>query len=166
MQVTIVGGGSYQWTPELLADLMGTPSLHGAHLVLEDIDPAPLVKMEALARRLDAALDAGTTTSRALVEDSLARIADPGGEGARRGATKSASAGQYASHWKQVWQSSCRAMTGAPSSLASKTFVGQTRTQMLQPVQRESLMISITRRASRRQLLPYRLGSTRRRVPR
>ena len=121
-----------------------------------------LAELAELAR----ALDAGTTTSRALVEDSLARIADPGGEGARRGATKSASAGQYASHWKQVWQSSCRAMTGAPSSLASKTFVGQTRTQMLQPVQRESLMISITRRASRRQLLPYRLGSTRRRVPR
>jgi alpha-galactosidase len=63
VQVTIVGGGSYQWTPELLADLLGTPSLHGAHLVLEDIDPAPLVKMEALARRLDEALGAGTTVS-------------------------------------------------------------------------------------------------------
>ena len=47
--MTIVGGGSYQWTPELLADLLGTESLHGAHIVLEDIDPAPLVKMEALA---------------------------------------------------------------------------------------------------------------------
>ena len=63
MQVTIIGGGSYQWTPELLADLLGTPSLHGAHVVLEDIDPAPLVKMEALARRLDEALGAGTTVS-------------------------------------------------------------------------------------------------------
>lgn len=63
MQITIIGGGSYQWTPELLADLLGTPSLHGAHLVLEDIDPAPLVKMEALARRLDEALDAGTTVA-------------------------------------------------------------------------------------------------------
>ena len=31
MQITIIGGGSYQWTPELLADLLGTPSLHGAH---------------------------------------------------------------------------------------------------------------------------------------
>ena len=41
----------------------GTPSLHGAHLVLEDIDPAPLVKMEALARRLDEALGAGTTVA-------------------------------------------------------------------------------------------------------
>ncbi|MHB8219900.1 MAG: family 4 glycosyl hydrolase [Acidimicrobiales bacterium] len=63
MQITIVGGGSYQWTPELLADLLGTPSLHGAHIVLEDIDPAPLPRMEALAGRLNDALGAGATIS-------------------------------------------------------------------------------------------------------
>lgn len=63
MQITIVGGGSYQWTPELLGDLLGTPSLHGAHIVLEDVDPAPLVKMEALARRLDEAMGAGVTVA-------------------------------------------------------------------------------------------------------
>ncbi len=61
MQITIVGGGSYQWTPELLADLLGTASLHGAHIVLEDVDPAPLVKMEALATMLDGALGSGCT---------------------------------------------------------------------------------------------------------
>jgi len=43
-QVTIVGGGSYQWGPELMADLFGTPALAGMHLVLEDIDPTPLPK--------------------------------------------------------------------------------------------------------------------------
>jgi alpha-galactosidase len=63
MQITIIGGGSYQWTPELLADLLGMESLHGAHLVLEDIDPAPLVKMEALARRLDEAMGAQITVA-------------------------------------------------------------------------------------------------------
>jgi alpha-galactosidase len=63
MQVTIVGGGSYQWTPELLADLLGTPSLQGMHLVLEDIDPEPLPKMEALALRVNEALGAGATVS-------------------------------------------------------------------------------------------------------
>ncbi len=63
MQITIVGGGSYQWTPELLADLLGTPSLHGAHIVLEDIDPAPLPRMEALAGRLNEALGARATVS-------------------------------------------------------------------------------------------------------
>lgn len=61
MQVTIVGGGSYQWTPELLADLLGTESLHGARIVLEDVDPEPLVKMEALAGKLDQAIGAGAT---------------------------------------------------------------------------------------------------------
>ena len=52
--MTIVGGGSYQWAPELMADLFGTPALAGMHLVLEDIDPAPLPKMEALAHKLGA----------------------------------------------------------------------------------------------------------------
>jgi alpha-galactosidase len=62
-QVTIVGGGSYQWAPELMADLFGTPSLAGMHLVLEDIDPEPLPKMEALARKLDDVLEAKATVS-------------------------------------------------------------------------------------------------------
>ncbi len=61
MQITIVGGGSYQWTPELLADLLGRPSLNGAHYVLEDIDPVPLEKMVALARRLNDAMGAKAT---------------------------------------------------------------------------------------------------------
>ena len=57
-QVTIVGGGSYQWGPELMADLFGTPALAGMHLVLEDIDPSPLPKMEALAHKLNDAMEA------------------------------------------------------------------------------------------------------------
>ncbi len=61
MQITIIGGGSYQWTPELLADLLSTESLHGAHIVLEDIDAAPLDKMGALAGQVDEALGAGAT---------------------------------------------------------------------------------------------------------
>jgi alpha-galactosidase len=60
-QVTIVGGGSYQWAPELMADLFGTPALAGMRLVLEDIDPAPLPKMEALAHKLNEAMDAKAT---------------------------------------------------------------------------------------------------------
>jgi alpha-galactosidase/6-phospho-beta-glucosidase family protein len=57
-QVTIIGGGSYQWAPELMADLFGTPALAGMHLVLEDIDPTPLPKMEALAHKLVDAMGA------------------------------------------------------------------------------------------------------------
>jgi alpha-galactosidase len=62
-QVTIVGGGSYQWAPELMADLFGTPALAGMHLVLEDIDPAPLPKMEALARKLIEEMGAKATVA-------------------------------------------------------------------------------------------------------
>ncbi len=72
-QVTIVGGGSYQWAPELMADLFGTPALAGMHLVLEDIDPAPLPNMEALANKVNDAMGskatvAATTDLRAALE--------------------------------------------------------------------------------------------------
>ena len=62
-QVTIVGGGSYQWAPELMADLFGTPALAGMRLVLEDIDPAPLPKMEALAHKLNDLMGAKATVA-------------------------------------------------------------------------------------------------------
>ena len=62
-QVTIVGGGSYQWGPELMADLLGTPALAGMHLVLHDIDAEPLPKMEALAHKLADALGAKATVA-------------------------------------------------------------------------------------------------------
>jgi alpha-galactosidase/6-phospho-beta-glucosidase family protein len=60
-QVTIIGGGSYQWGPELMSDLFGTPSLAGMHLVLQDINPNPLPKMEALAHKVNEALGAKAT---------------------------------------------------------------------------------------------------------
>jgi alpha-galactosidase/6-phospho-beta-glucosidase family protein len=50
MQVTIIGGGSYQWSPKLITDLLAVAPLADMHLVLEDIDPAPLEKMEVFAR--------------------------------------------------------------------------------------------------------------------
>jgi alpha-galactosidase len=46
-----------------MADLFGTPALAGMHLVLEDIDPAPLPKMEALAFKLNDAMDAKATVA-------------------------------------------------------------------------------------------------------
>lgn len=62
-QVTIIGGGSYQWTPELLADLLSTPSLAGCRIVLEDVDPAPLPKMRQLGERIRDALGTDATLS-------------------------------------------------------------------------------------------------------
>ena len=63
MQVTIIGGGSYQWSPKLMADLLGTPSLAGVHLVLADIDARPLPKMEALFHRINDAFEAKATVA-------------------------------------------------------------------------------------------------------
>ena len=61
--MTIIGGGSYQWSPKLMADLLGTPSLGGVHLVLADIDARPLPKMEALFHRINDAFDAKATVA-------------------------------------------------------------------------------------------------------
>ena len=51
-RIAIIGGGSYQWTPKLLADFVNTPALRDAEIVLHDIDPAPLPKMTELAAHL------------------------------------------------------------------------------------------------------------------
>jgi len=51
-RIAIVGGGSYQWVPKLLVDLANTPTLHDAHIVLEDVDPAPLPPMVELVEHI------------------------------------------------------------------------------------------------------------------
>jgi len=38
MKITIIGGGSYCWTPILVRDLACTPGLEGSEIVLEDIN--------------------------------------------------------------------------------------------------------------------------------
>jgi alpha-galactosidase len=63
MQVTIVGGGSYQWSPKLVTDLLGTSSLTGCHVVLMDIDPTPLPRMEGLFHRANELFDAKATVA-------------------------------------------------------------------------------------------------------
>jgi alpha-galactosidase len=75
MQVTIVGGGSYQWSPKLICDLFGMPSLAGMHLVLCDIDPEAVSKMEKFAHlaaeRMGVKATVSSTTEQArALEDS------------------------------------------------------------------------------------------------
>src|SRR4051794_33001817 len=68
MRITIIGGGSYQWTPKLLVDFVNTPVVRDAEVVLHDIDSAPLPRMVELARHLadlrGVALSARATTDR------------------------------------------------------------------------------------------------------
>lgn len=56
VNITIVGGGSYNWSPKLMADLALKSQLHG-RLTLMDIDPDALSQMEQLGRRMMAELD-------------------------------------------------------------------------------------------------------------
>jgi alpha-galactosidase len=51
-RIVIVGGGSYQWVPKLLVDLVNTPSLAEAEIVLQDIDPEPLVPIADFVRHV------------------------------------------------------------------------------------------------------------------
>jgi alpha-galactosidase len=60
-RITIIGGGSYQWTPKLLVDFVNTPALSGAEIVLHDIDPAPIPRMVDLARHLASVRGIGLT---------------------------------------------------------------------------------------------------------
>jgi alpha-galactosidase len=72
-RIVIVGGGSYQWVPKLLIDVVNTPSLAEADIVLHDINPEPLAPMAEFARHLAdlkrSGLTVSTTTNR---RDALA----------------------------------------------------------------------------------------------
>ena len=62
-RITIIGGGSNQWTPTLVADLANTPSLHSAEIVLEDINPDPLPRMASYVEHVARLRDIGLTVS-------------------------------------------------------------------------------------------------------
>ena len=62
-RLTIVGGGSNQWTPKLVADLANTPSLHCAELVLHDISDANLGRMAAYVEHVAAVRSIPMTVS-------------------------------------------------------------------------------------------------------
>jgi len=55
LNIVILGGGSYNWAPKLMADLALTKSLSG-RLTLMDIDPEPLSLMVGVGRRMMAEL--------------------------------------------------------------------------------------------------------------
>ena len=63
IRIAIIGGGSYQWVPKLLVDLANTPVLHDAHVVIEDIDPAPVPKMVDLVHHVAEVRGIGLTAS-------------------------------------------------------------------------------------------------------
>ncbi|MCK4472046.1 MAG: alpha-glucosidase/alpha-galactosidase, partial [Anaerolineae bacterium] len=51
VRIVIIGGGSYNWSPKLMADLALTQTLQG-RLTLMDINPEALAVMVSLGRRM------------------------------------------------------------------------------------------------------------------
>jgi alpha-galactosidase/6-phospho-beta-glucosidase family protein len=64
-RIVIIGGGSYQWVPKLLIDMVNTPSLAKAELVLEDINPEPLEPMAEFVRHVVGVKGVGITVETA-----------------------------------------------------------------------------------------------------
>jgi alpha-galactosidase len=67
-RITVVGGGSFHWTPRLLSDFANTPALQDAQVVLHDIDASKLPRMVDLggviARRRGIPLSVTSETDR------------------------------------------------------------------------------------------------------
>src|SRR5262249_7974958 len=59
MRIVIVGGGSFQWVPTLTTDLALTRSVHGAGLVLCDIDDARLARTTPVVEPVNELTGAG-----------------------------------------------------------------------------------------------------------
>jgi len=60
-KIVLIGAASASFGSETLAGLVDEPELHGAHVVLVDVDPDGLETMAALARRMSDARGAGLT---------------------------------------------------------------------------------------------------------
>lgn len=78
-RIVIVGGGSRQWGPKLTTDVLTTPSLTKATVVLHDIDEASLALMgsycERINRELGTAATIETTTDRKVALDGADFVA-------------------------------------------------------------------------------------------
>ena len=57
--IVVIGGGSFQWVPKLFCDLVNTPSLAEAEIVLEDIAPEALADMAEFAGEIVARAGVG-----------------------------------------------------------------------------------------------------------
>jgi len=51
-KITLIGGGSLEWTPKLLVDLALTDELKGSHICLHDIDEKALNLMHRLGKKI------------------------------------------------------------------------------------------------------------------
>jgi len=76
VKIVIVGGGSFQWVPTLATDLALTPSLRGAEIVLQDIDPARVARTAPVVEHVSDLTGAGFTVSSTTDRRAALRGAD------------------------------------------------------------------------------------------
>ena len=62
-KIAIIGGGSYNWAPTIINDVLLTEGLRGSHIVLEDIQPEPLDVVRKLGEKMIADKESDCTLS-------------------------------------------------------------------------------------------------------
>ncbi len=60
-RITLLGGGSYHWTPRLISDFANTPSLRDAEVVLHDLDMHKVEEMVAYGDKVRSMRQIGLT---------------------------------------------------------------------------------------------------------
>jgi alpha-galactosidase/6-phospho-beta-glucosidase family protein len=67
-RITLIGGGSVQWTPALMTDMAPTETLAGAAPVLRDIDANALDPLARASRRIVYGIRLTTVDQRAEID--------------------------------------------------------------------------------------------------
>jgi len=62
-RITMIGGGSYNWAPTIINDILLTPDLNGSHIVLDDLAKEPLETIHALGEKMIAEKKSDCTIS-------------------------------------------------------------------------------------------------------
>ncbi len=68
LRIVIIGGGSFNWTPEFMRDLITHPDLQGSTIILHDIDSTALDLTFALSQKMIASQSSGCSC---MVEKTL-----------------------------------------------------------------------------------------------
>jgi len=76
LKLTLIGGGSYPWTPGVLSNLMSNPRLDGCHIVLNDINPEALELNYQLALRYQEVSGSAITFERTVNQEQALDGAD------------------------------------------------------------------------------------------
>jgi len=76
VRIVIVGGGSFQWVPTLASDLALTSSVHGAEIVLQDINAARVARTAPVVEHVSGLTGAGFTVRTTTDQREALRGAD------------------------------------------------------------------------------------------